>query len=154
MKAILFKITTCLLLGSLITLSTFADDLKIGAAAVKVTPPIGTPMAGYYYERGVVKIHDDLYAKALVIEKNGIKIAIVECDFVDISDYIVGKVRKLVEKSTGIDAAHVMIGATHCHTGPVIPSSPSTINIGVDANCLLRVNQDRSITLLKLTTKI
>ena len=65
MKAILFKITTCLLLESLITLSTFADDLKIGAAAVKVTLPIGTPIAGYYYERRVVKIHDDLYAKAL-----------------------------------------------------------------------------------------
>jgi hypothetical protein len=132
MKAILFKITTCLLLGSLITLSAFADDLKIGAAAVKVTPPIGTPMAGYYSERGVEKIHDDLYAKALVIEKDGVKIAIVECDFVGISEYIVDKVRKLVEKSTGIDAFHIMIGATHCHNGPVIPSGPSSINIGND----------------------
>lgn len=115
------------------TISAFADDLKIGAASVKVTPPIGTPMAGYYYERGVEGIHDDLYAKALVIEKDGTKIAIVECDFVDISEYIVAKVRKLVEESTGIDAGHVMIGATHSHTGPVIPSDPASINIGDDS---------------------
>jgi hypothetical protein len=132
MNAIFFKITGYLLIGSLMTLSTFADDLKIGAASVKVTPPIGTPMAGYYYERGVKEIHDDLYAKALVIEKDGIKIAIVECDFVGISEYIVDKVRKLVEKSTGIDAAHVMVGATHSHTGPVIPADPASINIGAD----------------------
>ncbi len=72
MKAILFKAIACLLVGALITVSALADDLKIGAASVKVTPPIGTPMAGYYYERGAEKVHDDLYAKALVIEKNGV----------------------------------------------------------------------------------
>lgn len=134
MKAIYFKMTGCLLVGLLMTLSVVADDLKIGAAAVKVTPPVGTPMAGYYYERGVEGIHDDLYAKALVIEKDDTKIAIVECDFVGISEYIVAKVRKLVEQSTGIDAKHVMVGATHSHTGPVIPSGPESINIGSDPN--------------------
>jgi hypothetical protein len=134
MKAILLKVVTCLLIGSLIPLSILADDLKIGAASVKVTPPIGTPMAGYYYERGAEKVHDDLYAKALVIEKNGIKIAIVETDFVGISDFIVDKVRQLVKKSLGMDPGHVMIGATHCHTGPVIPSGPSSLNIDVNSS--------------------
>lgn len=110
----------------LIPFYTFAGDLKIGAAAVKITPPIGASMAGYYYERGVEKIHDDLYAKALVIEKDGSKIAIVSCDLIGISANIVADVRKLVEKSTGIAAAHVMIGATHSHTGPVIPSFRET----------------------------
>jgi hypothetical protein len=37
-------------------------------------------------------------------------------------------VRRLVEKSTGIDAAHIMIGATHSHTGPVIPGFLETYN--------------------------
>lgn len=111
-----------LLIGGLVTLTTFAGDLKIGAASVKITPPIGASMAGYYYERGVENIHDDLYAKALVIEKDGSKIAIVSCDLIGISANIVADVRKLVEKSAGIAAMHVMIGATHSHTGPVIPS--------------------------------
>jgi hypothetical protein len=102
--------------------TTFANDLRIGAASVKITPPIGALMAGYYYERGVDKIHDDLYAKALVIEKDGSKLAIVSCDLMGISNDIVREVRKLVEKYVGIDADHVMIGATHTHTGPVIPS--------------------------------
>ena len=95
---------------------------RVGAASVKITPPVGTPMAGYYYERGVDKVHDDLYAKALVIENGGAKIAIVSCDLIGISAEIVADVRKLVQAEAGIDAEHVMISATHAHTGPVIPS--------------------------------
>ena len=107
---------------TLVTATTFADDLRIGAAAVKITPPIGASMAGYYYDRGVEKIHDDLYAKALVIEKDGVRIAIVSCDLIGIQAPIVAEVRRLVQKSSGLDATHVMVGATHSHTGPVIPS--------------------------------
>ncbi len=119
------KITGCLLVGLLMVLSAYADDLKIGAASVKITPPLGTPMAGYYSERGAQEIHDDLFAKALVIEKNGTRIAIVGCDLIGIPEIVVAKVRELAEKSTGMDAAHVMIGATHTHTGPVLPADPS-----------------------------
>ncbi len=95
---------------------------RVGAASVKITPPVGTPMAGYYYERGVDKIHDDLYAKALVIENGGDKVAIVTCDLIGVSAEIVAEVRKLVQAAASIDAEHIMISATHAHTGPVIPS--------------------------------
>ena len=100
--------------------TTFADDLKIGASAVKITPPLGIPMAGYYHDRGAVKVHDDLYAKALVIENDGLKVAIVSCDLIKLTAGIVSEARYLVEKSIGINADNVMIGATHSHTGPVI----------------------------------
>jgi hypothetical protein len=96
-----------LLTGWFLTLTAFAADVRIGAASVKITPPVGTPMAGYYYERGVDKIHDDLFAKALVIEKDGSKVAIVTCDLIGISDQIVAGVRNLIQKSLGIDADHI-----------------------------------------------
>ena len=103
----------------------FAVDLRIGAAAVRITPPTGIPMAGYYYERGAEKIHDDLFSKALVIEKDNTKIAIVSCDIISVSEDIVAEVRSLVEKSTGISGDNIMISATHAHTGPVIPKKDS-----------------------------
>ena len=84
--------------GCLLSLSAMSNDTRIGAAQVKITPPVGTPMAGYYYERGVDKVHDDLFSKALVIEKDGNKIAIVSCDLIGISAEIVAEVRKLQEK--------------------------------------------------------
>jgi neutral ceramidase len=101
--------------------SIVAGDLKIGSAAVKITPPEGTPMAGYYSDRGAVAVHDDLYAKALVFEKDGTKIAIISCDLIGVSAEIVSKIRLIVEQTTGISSDHVMVSATHSHTGPVIP---------------------------------
>ena len=107
--------------------SAKSDDLRVGAAAVKITPPLGIPLAGQYFERGATAVHDDLFAKALVIEKGGEKVAIVSCDLVDIGTDIVPAVRKMAMKSTGIPEDHIMVSATHSHTGPVIPS-PGNIN--------------------------
>jgi neutral ceramidase len=104
------------------------DDLQIGAAAVKITPPLGTPLAGQYYNRGAVGVHDDLYAKAIVIKKGGSKVAIVSCDLVEVTADLVSSARNKIEQSTGISGDHVMIGATHSHTGPVIPY-PGNINV-------------------------
>ena len=104
-----------------LSLTTIAGDLKIGSAAVKITPPEGTPMAGYYYDRGATGVHDDLYAKALVIEKDGSKVALITCDLVLVSADMVSKIRSIVEKTVGIQPDHVMVSATHSHTGPVIP---------------------------------
>ena len=111
----------------ILSLSAAADDLRVGASAVKITPPLGIPMAGQYFERGATAVHDDLYAKAIVIEKNGVKVAIVSCDLVDIGTELVPAVRKMAAKATGIPEDHIMISATHSHTGPVIPS-PGNMN--------------------------
>ncbi|MFN0172536.1 MAG: hypothetical protein ACKV22_39540 [Bryobacteraceae bacterium] len=48
-----------------------AGDLRVGRAAVKITPPAGMPMAGYYSIRLNEGVHDDLFAKAIVLEKDG-----------------------------------------------------------------------------------
>jgi neutral ceramidase len=100
----------------------FGAGLNIGAAAVMITPPLGTPMAGYYYVRGAEGVHDDLYAKTLVIEKEGTRVAIVSCDLIEITAELAADIRLLAEASTGIPADHIMISATHSHTGPVILS--------------------------------
>ena len=118
-KQVLCKLVLLLLIY-ISSLSTFAGDLEIGAASVKITPPLGIPMAGYYHERGAEKIHDDLYAKAIVIENDGMKVAIVSCDIIKVTSGMVEEVRNLVKKSIGINPDYVMIGATHSHTGPVI----------------------------------
>jgi hypothetical protein len=45
-------------------MAAVAADVRAGAAAVKITPPKGAPMAGYYYNRAAEGVHDDLFAKA------------------------------------------------------------------------------------------
>jgi neutral ceramidase len=59
-----------------------AQGLRVGVAAVDITPPVGAPLAGYYTNREATGIHDPLHAKAMVIDVGGTKVAIVACDLV------------------------------------------------------------------------
>jgi len=97
-----------------------ADGLRAGAAMVKITPPPGTPMAGYYHARGAQDVHDDLFARALVLERDGAKAAIVSLDVITTTPVLVTEVRRLVQDDPGIPGDCVLVAATHTHTGPVI----------------------------------
>ncbi len=110
---------TVLLLIVLAT-SARAGDLTAGAAQVDITPPVGCPMAGYYSLRGAEGTHDPLMAKALVFEKDGTRVALVALDLIGTTFGMVEDSRKLIAAGTGIPGKHVMISATHSHTGPVL----------------------------------
>lgn len=97
-----------------------AAELRVGRAAVVITPPVGAPMAGYYYNRGAEGTHDELHAKALVFEAGGAAAAVVACDLIGIPAPIVEQARRLIAQDPGIPAERVMISATHAHTGPLI----------------------------------
>jgi 3-keto-disaccharide hydrolase len=98
-----------------------AQSLRVGAAEVVISPPAGTPMAGYYSTRLSTGVHDDLHAKAIVMAGSDGKAALVACDLIGIPPAVIEEARVLIEKNTGIPASHVMISATHSHTGPLIP---------------------------------
>jgi neutral ceramidase len=95
-----------------------AAELRVGAAAVEINPPLGAPLAGYYSPRGCEGVLDDLQAKALVLEAGGDRAAIVICDLLGIPRETVEEARGMVEKETGIPGGRVLIAATHTHTGP------------------------------------
>jgi hypothetical protein len=99
-------------------LPVIAADLRVGRAAVPITPPAGMPMGGYYRVRYATGVHDDLHAKALVLEQSGAKAAIVACDLVSLPRRFVDEARRLIQEQTGIDGSRVMISATHAHTSP------------------------------------
>lgn len=95
-------------------------EFQVGAAAERITPPAGTPLAGYYSPRTSTTVLDDLFSKALVLEKDGVKAALVVCDLITMPRHVVDAARKLIEQQSGIPGGHVMISATHTHTGPVL----------------------------------
>jgi neutral ceramidase len=97
-----------------------AAELRVGAAQVSITPPIGIGLAGYYFERGADGTNDDLFAKSLVLEINGTKAALVTLDLISTTRPVVEAARREIERTTGIPGANVMISATHAHTGPVL----------------------------------
>jgi len=100
--------------------SAWSGELRVGAAAIPITPPPGIPMAGYYSERGAKGVHDDLQAKAIVLETGGATAALVALDLISTPRDLVEEARREIERVTQVRGASVMISATHSHTGPVL----------------------------------
>src|SRR5579883_111514 len=113
------RLMTFLIWAALIT-PAWSAELRVGAAAVPITPPVGIPMAGYYSERGAQGVHDDLHAKAIVLESGGKTAALLVLDLISTPRGLVEEARREIERTTRLRGADVMISATHTHTGPVL----------------------------------
>lgn len=91
---------------------------QAGRAQERITPPLGVQLAGYFHEREAKSVLDDLYARAVVIESDGMRLALVSCDLISMTSEIGNAAKKLIVEETGLPAEHIMICATHTHTGP------------------------------------
>jgi neutral ceramidase len=93
--------------------------LLAGAAEVVITPPVGTFLDGYGARTsGSVGVHDDLHARALVVDDGAAQIALVSCDLIAVDRRLVAAVRSIASSATGIAAEHILVAATHTHAGP------------------------------------
>ena len=104
--------------------------LSIGAAQRNISPPLGTHMAGYYHVRPASAVHDDLYARAMVIDDGTTTIALVTCDLVSIREESVVNAREQVAEATAIPGGNVLICCTHTHTGPITRGDRSSATFG------------------------
>ncbi|HUW62109.1 MAG TPA: neutral/alkaline non-lysosomal ceramidase N-terminal domain-containing protein [Candidatus Bathyarchaeia archaeon] len=91
---------------------------NVGRAQEKITPPVGVSLAGYFHDRKGESVRDDLYARAVVLESGGERLALVSCDLICLTEEVVDAARGLIAAETAIAADHVMLCATHTHTGP------------------------------------
>src|SRR5437016_1282221 len=79
-----------------------SSALRIGAAELDITPPIGHRMAGYFDERFATGVHDPLKAKAIVLQQGSEQIALVFCDLVGVSLNVTTNARAQASRQTGI----------------------------------------------------
>jgi neutral/alkaline ceramidase-like enzyme len=95
-------------------------EWKIGLARLKISPTQPVFMAGYASrDRPFASVHDDLYAKALVLaDGQGSRAALVTTDLIGLTAEIADPVRRRIEVQTGIAATSVLLSSSHTHTGP------------------------------------
>ncbi len=89
---------------------------RAGAATSTITPPLGGAIIGGFHPFPSTHVHDDLHARALVLDNGQTRLAFVVCDLLGLSRYLCDEVRRLVHEETGIPAGNVMISATHTHS--------------------------------------
>ena len=93
--------------------------LKAGSARVRITPPLGTLLAGNAgLRREATGVLDHLYANAIVLSDGDATVALVSCDVIGVDNRTTKRIRSLVTEKTDIPAENVMVTATHTHTGP------------------------------------
>jgi neutral ceramidase len=93
---------------------------SIGVASRRITPPLGSQMAGFDARKGTAEsVHDDLHARALIFDDGSALTAFVSVEVIAVSAEFALATRQRVEQATGIPASHIFLSASHTHCGPV-----------------------------------
>jgi len=95
-----------------------STTFKAGFSRVNVTPSVNTPIIGYYIERRVEGVLDELEVNAAAFEAGGKCAVIMSVDNCAIGKKRCDEIRERVAELCGIDADAVFIASTHTHTGP------------------------------------
>jgi len=93
-------------------------QLRAGVAATNITPPLGANIAGSMRNHTAADVHDELHAKALVLESGGQRLAFVVSDLCAIAPDVIRRAKAMIQQHTGIDPQRVLISATHSHSAP------------------------------------
>ena len=88
--------------------------LRAGAAASNINPHIGAPLAGNFTAGTATDIHDDLQAKALVLDNGHGRVALVLLDLCTAPASVV----EAAKKASGLAPGNVVICCTHTHSAP------------------------------------
>ncbi len=91
--------------------------LQVGVSSVEITPPIGTPSAGYAARKGagMEGIHDPLIAIALFLDTGTKQIALCSVDHLGYTYEMVQEVALIVHKQH--PNCEVYIASSHTHSG-------------------------------------
>ncbi|MBZ4190876.1 neutral/alkaline non-lysosomal ceramidase N-terminal domain-containing protein [Niabella beijingensis] len=93
--------------------------IKAGAFAIDITPQQSVQLAGYpFVERKSSGVHDQLLASALYIETGGTALLFISCDLIYIGKETAARIRNILQEQYGIPQSHIMLTATHTHSGP------------------------------------
>ncbi|MCH2115719.1 MAG: neutral/alkaline non-lysosomal ceramidase N-terminal domain-containing protein [Pirellulales bacterium] len=102
---------------------------RIGAAQQDVTPTSAQFLFGYpHVERMSTGVHDPLLAVAMYLDDGAAEALFVAVDIICLTKEQVAEARRGIAEATGISTAHIMITATHTHSGPVTVELLSTTN--------------------------
>jgi len=94
--------------------------LKAGFARLDITPALGSPMSGYFYERFAEGIRDVLEVNAVVVSDGENTAVIIAADIIGCRLTKCDEIRKRINERTGIPAENVYFACLHQHTAVCI----------------------------------
>jgi hypothetical protein len=89
---------------------------RAGAATSNITPPLGSDIIGGFAPFPATHVHDELFARCLVLDDGSTKLVFVVCDLLGLDRLVSDEARALIHKDLGIPPSHVLISGTHTHS--------------------------------------
>jgi hypothetical protein len=133
-------LVSVLFLGALCLRGDSPAPLRAGFAEADITPAVGGDhtvyMAGFGQNRKATGVHDPLKARAVVLEHDGRRVALVSLDVIGFFHPNVLRVREQLPGFT-----YLLVTSTHNHEGPDTLGlwGPHPFKSGVDADYLKHV---------------
>jgi len=93
--------------------------LRLGFGKKEITPPLGTPLVGYYHSRVAKGILDPLFVRAAIFESGGQMALMMTLDICLLSKSLGTDIREMVSEKIGLPMDAIHINASHTHTGPL-----------------------------------
>lgn len=88
-----------------------------GTAELCITPALGMSIPGYFEDRRVSGVKDDLFAKAIFLESGAQQAIVIACDTINLDREDVEAIRKKVCARLDLPEEAIIVHATHTHTG-------------------------------------
>ena len=98
--------------------------IRAGFGRVDVTPPLGSPLAGYFHIRESVGVLDPIFLNAVVVEAGEERLAVITGDFLSMYLTQATEIRSFVAKETGIPSHHILMQSLHQHTSVTAGNTP------------------------------
>ena len=95
---------------------TPANVFRAGAATSNITPKIGTSINGNMKDVLIQEIHDETYARSIVLDDGQIKLAFVVVDLCMVSKEVLDVAKHRAHLQTHIPIEHMLMSATHTHS--------------------------------------
>ena len=113
--------------------------LWAGAAKSQITPPVGGLLQSGMTVTSV-GVLDDLYSTAVVLDDGATKVALVGNDLIYMEASLAAAIRARIAEQVGIPGDHVLLNASHTHSGPSISVlSPDPVDMEYRAWVIQRI---------------
>jgi hypothetical protein len=94
--------------------------IEAGAGSAEITPRNSQFLYGYpFVRRYSTGVHDPLLSSALYLSDGQTKLLFVANDIIYISKESVARVRERISNLTSVPTSHIMVTASHTHSGPM-----------------------------------
>ena len=93
---------------------------EVGFARLDITPGLGTPVEGYFFDRKVEGVLDPIYVNAIAVRDGDKTAVIMSCDLIALGNRTIAAWVPQIAAAAKVEEQAVFIACTHTHTGPAV----------------------------------